>query len=61
MLRGTVVGHFGPTTPNTTFCMQTTKGLVEHAQVADLAQGAIRFRLVEIALATGIVARHDTQ
>jgi len=35
------------------------KALFERAQVTDLAQGAKRFRLAEIALATGIVARHD--
>ena len=37
------------------------KALFERAQVTDLAQGAKRFRLAEIALATGIVARHDIQ
>lgn len=35
------------------------KALFERARVGDLAQGAKRIRLAEIALATGLVARHD--
>lgn len=37
------------------------KALFERARVADLAQGAKRVRLAEIAIATGIVARHDVE
>ncbi|WP_051471124.1 FHA domain-containing protein [Patulibacter minatonensis] len=37
------------------------KALFERARVADLAQGAKRVRLAEIAIATGIVGRHDVE
>lgn len=37
------------------------KALFERARVGDLAQGTKRIRLAEIALATGLVARHDMQ